>query len=265
MLENEIVPEKETHLNQIDILIGLITEPSHTCSVLSRGKVSTFTYILPVLLYLLLGIITLTVFMTNPIIKEKILTEKVSEVEVQFQEMVEAGKMSQAEADKQLEKVSETINNPFFTIVLPAAGQVFFVFLIFFLIAGVLHLIVKFLLGGQGSYISALTAYGLSYYILCIQTLVIVIASVLTGRPLTGINAVQLLDMDKMSVAGFFLSRLDPLVIWYYFILSFALARFYRSENIKNYLFVIFGLWFTYHLVVFILAQIFPFLKNLVM
>jgi hypothetical protein len=69
---------------------------------------------------------------------------------------------------------------------------------------------------------------------------------------------------DKMTLTGWFLSKIDPITIWSYVVLSIALAKMFKSESAGKYYVVVFGVWLIGMFILFQLAQAVPFLQNFI-
>ncbi|MCJ7552610.1 MAG: hypothetical protein MUO34_01890, partial [Ignavibacteriaceae bacterium] len=64
------------------------------------------------------------------------------------------------------------------------------------------------------------------------------------------------------TLAGFFLAKIDPISIWAYAVLSIGLAKLFKSDDVKKYYLVVFGLWIIGSLLFFYVAQAVPFLAG---
>ena len=83
------------------------------------------------------------------------------------------------------------------------------VFIFYFIFASVFFLIARFIFGDKGSYASSLVAYGISYYILAIQVLILLVVSLITSRAIIGTSLSALLDYDFFTWKGFLLGRIN--------------------------------------------------------
>jgi ABC-type transport system involved in cytochrome c biogenesis permease subunit len=116
----------------------------------------------------------------------------------------------------------------------------------------------KFVLKGDGSYGHAMTAMGLPLYILVLQSIVMVIATLLMGKMITGLNPASLIGMDIKTIPGFLLSRLDVFSIWFYVVVGIAFAKMFRSDNVKKYIVTSIAAWLVFMFIIFGLAQVVP-------
>ena len=134
-------------------------------------------------------------------------------------------------------------------------------FIVFFIIAGVYFLLSKFALKGEGTYKTTLSAYGLSYYVVIIQAIVIIIVAIALGKMLRDVSVGSLMGMDSETLGGWFMHRLDIFSIWLYSVISIALAKMFKSENTLKYFIGVFGLWIGFSLLFHFVGQALPFLK----
>jgi hypothetical protein len=94
-----------------------------------------------------------------------------------------------------------------------------------------------------------------------------VLAGILTmilGKMFTDTSVASFMGTDKMTIAGWFLSKIDPISIWAYVILSIAFAKMFKSESTGKYYALVFGIWLIGTFILFQLAQAVPFLQNFI-
>ena len=82
------------------------------------------------------------------------------------------------------------------------------------------------------------------------------------GKLFRDVSVASLMDMDKSTIVGWLLAKLDPFSIWIYFVLSIGLAKMFKSKNTMNYIVLVFSLWIIGGLIFFFLGQAFPFLRS---
>jgi len=136
-----------------------------------------------------------------------------------------------------------------------------FTLMFFFIVSGVLLIIAKYILGGEGSFGSAMAAYGLPFYVVALQIIIMVIAALVMNKFLTGISAADLMSADKSTLNGFLLGKLDIFSIWFYILVGIGLAKMFKSDNSSKYIIATLGMWVGFSLLFFLLAKIWPFIN----
>lgn len=252
---NEEFEDEEFELNHTDKLVGIFTEPGVTFEKTAQFKPKTADWILPLILVIIASSVSLLVLMSNPQIKYQLMEKQIESLQKQADE----GRITQEMADQQEERIrefSEGSLGSIFSIV----GIVFGSFIIFFIISGVFFLASKFILKGDGSYSSAMVAYGLPHYVVVIQVIVTVIAALLMGKFLEGVSVASLLQMDTKTFTGMLASKLDIFSIWFYSLFSIGLAQMFKSESTGKYFGLVFGMWIGFSIIWFFISKSIPFM-----
>ncbi|PID57477.1 MAG: hypothetical protein CR986_09050 [Ignavibacteriae bacterium] len=259
-LNNNFEPEEE--LRFTDKIVGVLTEPSNLFSKLSGEPVKTMDWLLPLLLSILAGVISLFVLMGDPEIRLNTQEKQMEKMEENFQEMVDKGQLTQAQADEQLEKTQEMMDKGgYMQLVFGSIGVIIGGVIVFFIIAGVFFLLAKFALGGEGNFQASMLAYGMPHYIAVIQIIAIIIASLTMKEILQDTSVGSLLDISKETLTGWFMYKLDILSIWFYCVVGIAYAKMFKSENTIKYIIAILGLWLGFSLLFFFIGKAVPFLN----
>lgn len=251
---NEEFEDEEFELNHTDKLVGIFTEPGVTFEKTAQFKPKTADWIMPLILVIIASSVSLLVLMSNPQIKYQLMEKQIDNLQKQAEE----GRITQEMADRQEERIrefSEGSLGSIFSIV----GIVFGSFIIFFIISGVFFLASKFILKGDGSYSSAMVAYGLPHYVVVIQVIVTVIAALLMGKFLEGVSVASLLQMDTTTFTGMLASKLDIFSIWFYSLFSIGLAKMFKSESTGKYFGLVFGMWIGFSIIWFFISKSIPF------
>ncbi|HEX2984387.1 MAG TPA: YIP1 family protein, partial [Ignavibacteriales bacterium] len=136
-------------------------------------------------------------------------------------------------------------------------------FIIFFIISGILYLLSKLALKGEGTYASAMVATGLPYYIYALQAIVMIILSLAFSRWVMGTSVASLADMDKSTFTGFLLGKIDVFTIWALIIMSIGLAKMFKIADTKKTAIMVFALWIGWSLIAFGLSKLSPMLSFL--
>jgi len=169
--------------------------------------------------------------------------------------------MTQEQADTQIESIRERMEEGGMAILIPQIiGIVIFTFIVFFVISGFYFAIAKFVLKGNGTYGSAMVAYGLPFYIAIIQVILQVIVAMLMGKMITDLSLTTFLELDKKEFLGFLFSKLDLFSIWFFVVVGIAYAKMFKSDNTKKYVFTIIGIWIGFSFIFYFLSTAVPFL-----
>lgn len=260
--ENNSDDEDELELTHTDKLVGVFTEPSETFSNMAKSDPKHIDWFMPVFLLIVVAVIANFVMMGNPYIRNSIIEKQMAKIEKNFEEAVKDGKMSEDQANAQLDNIRENMDKNM------AAGQIFqiigmiiFIFVSFFLISLVYWVVAKFGLKGEGTYADTMVAFGLPYYISIIQVIVTVILALSMDKFFQTTSVASFIDADTSTITGFILSKLDIFSIWFYAVVSIGLAKMFKSASTGKYFGIIFGLWIGVSLLFFFAGKIFPVLK----
>ncbi|MBN1300834.1 MAG: YIP1 family protein [Melioribacteraceae bacterium] len=261
--ETNPMDEEELELSHTDKLVGVFTEPAETFRKMSLTSPKTIDWLIPILLVIIVAALSNFVLMSNPEIKYAAIEKQMEQIEKQLDEAVAEGQMTQEQADQRLEQTREFMENQAGAgMIFQVIGIVVVVFITFFIVAGVFHLIVKAGLKGEGTYNSSMVAYGLPSYISILQLIVMVILGMTMNKLLTGTSVAVFMDMNPQeSFAGLLLSKVDPFSIWFYGIVSIAYAKMYKAKNAGKYFITIYGLWIGFSIILYFAAQAVPFLR----
>lgn len=267
--ENEnqnIVPEEEKALSHLDKLMGIFTEPIKTFEKISLFPPKTIDWFLPFFLLLLVISVSQIIRMSNPIIKSEMQEKQIQQIEKSLDEAVQRGEITRQDANQRMEiiqnQMSEAKMGP---IILFQTISIFVIGFIFFLIVcGVYFIFAKFVFKDNGTYSGVLVASGLTSYIGILQIIVVTILSLLFSKFFQDTSLTSFLSIERTTLAGVLLSKIDPFSLWAYSITSIGIAKMFKSNNLLKYFILIFGLWIGWGLIVYLLGNILPFMKNFV-
>ena len=252
-------PKQEIEeLSHTDKIVGVISEPSNLFSKLVFLPTKATDWILPLLALIVVAIVSTFIYMSNPEIKYQMQQEQEKAMREQFDKMVESGQMSREQADEQMEQSAQFVNNPMFMYLIPSISVFVIMLLWFFIFTTLAFLLAKFALKGEGGYSQAMTAMGLPLYISVLGSIILVIAGMLMGKMLTGLNPATLMGMDLKTLPGFLLSRLDFFTIWFYVVVGISFAKMFKSDNVKKYVITSLAAWLIFMFIIFGLAQAVP-------
>ena len=253
---------EEEELGITDKMVGVLTEPSTFFKKIANLPLKSSDWLIPLIIAIVITMISSAIMMTNPAIKADMQEKQMKQVEKYFQEQVDKGAMTQAQADQIMDQQAQRMEQGSglqLTIAMISIPIIFFI--VFFIIAGVYFLLSKFALKGDGTYKTTLSAYGLSYYVVIIQAIVIIIVAIALGKMLRDVSVGSLMGMDSETLGGWFMHRLDIFSIWLYSVISIALAKMFKSENTLKYFIGVFGLWIGFSLLFHFVGKAVPFLK----
>jgi hypothetical protein len=137
-----------------------------------------------------------------------------------------------------------------------------FGFIFIIIITGIYFLFIKFLLKGEGTFTGALVAMGLTSYISILQIVIAGILTMVMGKLMMDTSVASFMGSDKNTIAGWFLSKLDPISIWAYAILSIGFAKMNKSESTGKYYILVFAVWIIGTFIWFQITQAVPFLQG---
>jgi len=252
-------PKQEIQdLSHTDKIVGVISEPQNLFSKLVFFPTKATDWILPLLALIIVGIVSTFIYMSNPEIKYEMQQQQKKAMQEQFDKMVESGQMTREQADEQLDKTMAMFGNGTMMQLFSAIGILIMMLLWFFVITTIAFLTARFVLKGDGTYAQAMTAMGLPIYISVLQGIILVVAGLLMGKILTGINPASLMDMDLKTLPGFLLSRLDVFSIWFYVVVGIAFARMFKSNDTKKYVITSLVVWLVFMFIIFGLGKVAP-------
>ncbi|MCP5064614.1 MAG: hypothetical protein GY936_19435 [Ignavibacteriae bacterium] len=264
---NEDLREKSQEVEEISVtdkMVGVLSEPTSLFEKISKLELKSMDWLIPVLLVIIIASVSQFVMMSNPEIKAQAVDKQIEVIEKQFKEAVDKGNMTQDQADDQLEMIRDRMDEGGSSqMIMTVVGIVIITFLVFFIIAGVFYLLVKFGLAGEGSYKTAMTAYGMPYYIVVLQFIVMIILAITMNKMITDTSVGTFLDMGKDTLVGMLSHKLDIFSIWFYAVISISFAKMFKSDNTAKYFIMIFGVWIGVSLLMYFITQAVPFLSFL--
>lgn len=268
-----LIPEQapetdQEELSHSDKVVGIITNPVRTFEQMSKFPPRVTDWLMPLSLMIVIAILANIILMSNPDIRYEIRQKQIASIEKTFNEMVEKGQLTREMADEQIEKNRERMDE-FGTgaaaAIFGAISTLFAVSIMFFIVTGIYFLFSRFVLKGEGTFQSALSANGMSYYIAIIGTVLMVLASLSTRKFLMGTSVGAFMNADKNTLAGMLMYKLDVIGIWGLAITSIGLARMFHSKAMGKYFAVVFGIWIIWSFITLGIAKAVPALSFLAM
>lgn len=258
--------EEEFEMSHTDKLVGVFTEPGETFSKMAKAGPKTTDWLIPVIILIVVAALSNFVLMSNPNIKYAAIQKQMEQVQESLDDAVASGQMTQEQADTQLERTREFMENQAGAgMMIQVIATIVIIFVVFFVVSGVFFALAKFGLKGEGNYSSAMASYGLPFYISTIGLIVMVIAALLMEKLLTGTSVAAFMGMDpRNDFVAMLLSFVDPFSIWFYAVVSIGFAKMFKAESTGKYFAGIFGLWIGFSIILFFVAQAVPFLKSFI-
>lgn len=259
--ENESI-NLEPELSFTDKLTGIFSEPGVTYSNIASYPLKHTDWLIPVIITLVIAAVMNFLVMSNPEISYQLEQKQIAQQEKMFDDFVKKGAMTQSEADKAKEESIDKIKQfgsgvgRIFSVI----SIIVFGFIAFFISCTIYFLIAKFILKGEGSYVSALIANGLTYFIVSIQSILAGIYALFTEKFVTDLSIASLLDIEKTG-AGYFLGKLEPFTIWAVVILGIGLSKMFKSEDSNKYIIAMFVWYVVWSLITFGVTSALPFLN----
>ena len=253
--------QEEVKIPFVDRVVGILTEPQEIFTKIAQTKLSTADWLIPVLVLLVITSISLFVMNTNPMIRSEARKTQLNQIEKQFDDLVKENKMTREEADRQIAETTKRIDQfsgPMATV-FQSISILVFGFIVFFIISGFYLLISKFVLKGEGDYKAAMIALSSTYYIAIINIILATIVSLFFDKIVRDLSVATLLSMDKATITGFVLSKIDLFSIWGYYILGVGLAiLFRRTGQIHKYLIAVYSIWIIWSVIIYFLGKLNP-------
>lgn len=260
------VEAEELEMNHTDKLVGVFTEPSPTFNKMSKFPSKTADWIIPILIVIVVAILSSFIMMNNPTIKAAIMEKQMAAMEKQMDDAVAQGRMTREQADQQLDTIRDRMDQGgAIQAISIFVGIPIATFIYFFVVSGAFLILAKFILKGNGTYKEAMIAYGLPQYIRVIQAIVVILAALLTNKLFAGTSVADFLEMEKGSIGGFLLGKLDVFSIWFYIVFGIGLAKMFKSNDAKKFVLGVFAFWLGFSLIFFGIAKAVPFLSFLAM
>ncbi|OGU58201.1 MAG: hypothetical protein A2V66_01445 [Ignavibacteria bacterium RBG_13_36_8] len=260
--QQNIEDHTDYELSHTDKLVGVFSEPISTFSRIAGFPAKTIDWLIPVIIVIVIATVANILMMSNPAIKYSVIEQQMERIEQNLNEMVAEGRLTQEQAEQQMEQIRDRIENQIGAgMILQIVGIIIVTFIVFFIVSSVFFLLAKFLFKGEGTYRSAMVAYGLPYYIIVIQIIVMVILALSMDKFFQSTSVAAFLDLPPRTFSGYLLNKLDIFSIWFYTIVGIGFAKMFKSDKIGKYLAMTFGAWIGFSIIMYFLAQAIPLLR----
>lgn len=231
-------PEEIAELSFSDKFVGVFTEPSATFESISKFRIKTIDWLIPLLISCVIIIAGNIVRMSNPAIKANTIEVTKSQQEKQLAKYVQEKKITQEQADKQMEQTEKFMNTPLYLII-ASGGAVIGMFVFFFVFALIYFVFGKFIFRGTGTFASALPALGLTQLIGAISSILAIILSVLYSKTISDGSIASIINFSQVSSPLYLiLGILDVFMIWATVAQSIGLSKMYKTKSYIPFLIV---------------------------
>jgi len=214
----ETPPEPRSSL--VARLMNVFAAPGEVFDEVKATPTTVMNWLAPAILAAVAGVVATLVIFSQPTILRQVREEQ----EKAMQQQVEAGKMTQQQADRSLEAMGK-FTGPMMKIA-GSAGAVVMSFARLFWWGLVLWLIAKWALKADIRYMKAVEIAGLSSLIITLGAIVELLLGVLLGKMIATVSpALFLKEFDPTSRVHFMLGAVNLFKLWAMVVLSLGLAR----------------------------------------
>jgi Yip1-like protein len=205
-------------------LLNVFAAPGDVFEEIRTSTPSTANWLVPLLLTCLVGVgYVFAVFS-----QESILQSMREAQEKAMQKQVEAGKLTQQQAEQRLE-IAQQFAGPTLIKVFGSVGVVVVNLVMLFFVALVVWLVGKLVFKGGFSYLKAMEVAGLAGTVNILGGIVAMLLAVVMGNMAMTPGPVLLVhEFDPANKLHVFLSQLNVFMVWYIALLSLGLAKLCR-------------------------------------
>lgn len=253
--------EEKLQYSISDKFTGIFYEPTAVFQNIFSFPLRNSDWLVPLFLSILISVFAYAIYMTNPVIKRNVIEKKMEQIAEGLNKAVKEGKLTEQQADEQLEKTREYFDKPL-ALVIEVVSIIIGFLILFFIMTFFYFALAKLFFGYNNSYQSALVAYGMSYYIFAAYSLINFIFSLVREDIYVSLSLASVLNVDKNSYYGLVLNLIDPFAIWQLIVIGIGLSVLSKSEKKKSLFYFPIAVWILYKISIFFLAQNFEFFKS---
>ncbi|MBE0642843.1 MAG: YIP1 family protein [Bacteroidetes bacterium] len=237
---SSVPPPPVEPLSITDKFIGILTEPSPTYENVRAAGARTSDWLVPVLITALILGVGMFLRFGNPTFMNTLAEKQTEELAKQ----VDSGRMTQEQADQQAQQF-ESMKG--FIKISGTIGAAIGFIVVFFVLALLYWLAVRFGLKGDATFALILSAAGLSTYLSGIDQLVSLLLTFVTDKPFANLSPALFFDADIASMSTRFLMMLNPIAIWSYYVLGVGFEKVANISRVKG-LAAAFAIWILFSL-----------------
>ena len=211
-------------------LANIFVVPGEVFEEVSPRPPAVSNWLVPTLLAAFVGIVFSAVIFSQPTIVQQVRAQQEKAIQAQ----VEAGKISQAQADRVLE-ATQKFMSPTLLAIFGAVGSVVGSFIWLFLLALILWLIGAQALKGQFGYLKAVEVCGLSHTIGVLGGIVTMLIVVIAGNLYATLGPMLLLpNFDPAQKTHLLLAAVNLMTLWEIAVLAIGLSKLTGASFLKS-------------------------------
>jgi hypothetical protein len=219
-------------------LFNVIAAPGEVFDEIKSAPASTANWLVPVAIYILLGVISAFVLSAQPAIRQMTRDQEAKAMD----KLVQQGKMTQAQEDEASQTMDKLLT-PGVLAALGSAGVIIGAFVSVLAWALVLWLFGQWLFKARVAYPKMLEVAGLSLVIVVLGLVLGTLLGVILGRPNTGLSLALLVsDFDPTNGVHMLLNAVNAISIWHVAVLAAGLARLAGTRMARAFA-AVFGFW----------------------
>lgn len=222
---------------------GIFMEPGKMFKNLSYFKPNFLNWLIPILAYVLIFSICEYIMLNNPDVKKEKFEAHYQMMESKVNNSLEKGSLSREEAEDILDLEYEKAK--YFSVGSEFVPTFIFKLVTTFLQVLIVVVILQFFMNLFFSEIfvfkRTLLIYGLSFIVLIPEVLIRTITVLMTGSYISVLNFSLFLTGDNFIT--FFISSINPFILWFYLVLCIGIIETYRVKNKKKIYSLIYGSW----------------------
>jgi len=218
--------------------MNVFASPGEVFAGINATAASTANWLVPILIYSIIGVISVCVLFAQPAIQQTIHDQQVKSLD----KLVQQGKMTQAQEDQSLQMM-EKFFGPAMLAVAGSIGLVTYCFVSIFGWALVLWLAGRWLLQSQTGYLKMVEVAGLSSLITVLGMVISTLLAVILGRLYAGPSlALLVTNFDPANRSHLLLGAVNGFNLWHTGVLAIGLAKLSNTSVAKPAA-IIFGFW----------------------
>ena len=230
--------------------MNVFAAPGEVFGEVKTAVPSATNWLIPILLWIVVGVISVCIMFAQPAIQQTIHDEQVKALDTQVQQ----GKMTQAQEDQALQ-VMEKFMGPTLLAVFGSIGLIGYCFVSLFGWALVLWLAGRWFFKVQFGYRKAVEVAGLSSLILTLGTIIGTLLAVILGRLYAGPSlALLVTSFDPANRVHLLLGAANATYLWHTGVLAIGLAKLSGGSMTKAFA-VVFGFWVLMELLLIAVGQ----------
>ncbi len=219
-------------------LLNVFAAPSDTFAEIKTAPASVANWLVPVLIFAVVGVICVCIMFTQPAIRQGIHDQQVKAMDKQVQQ----GKITQAQEDQMLQAMDKFMG-PAMLAIFGSVGAVMNSFVSVFWWALVLWLCGRWFLKARFDYLKAVEIAGLSSIIVTLAMVIGTLLSVIFGRLNAGLSLALLVsDFDLSNRVHLLLGAANVIYFWHTAVLAVGLAKL-SGASMARAAVVVFAYW----------------------